>query len=148
MDVPDLNVLRDLLIAYVIALPIALDRERATRSAGLRTFPIVAMASCGFFLVARAVLGDAPEPLSRVMYGVIAAVGFLGGGMIVRERNATHGTSTAASILATGAVGMAVAFQHYGIALSLAAVNFLSMLVFKPVKAALRGKRRPPHSEA
>jgi hypothetical protein len=43
---------------------------------------------------------------------------------------------------------MAVAFQYYGIALSLAAVNFLSMLVFKPVKAALRGKRKPPHSEA
>lgn len=147
MNPLDLYVLRDLLIAYVIALPIAFDRERATRSAGLRTFPIVSMASCGFLLVARAVLGNDPDALSRVMYGLIAGVGFLGGGMIVRDRSTAHGTSTAASIWATGAVGMAVAFQHYDIALSLAALNFLSMLAFKPVKAALDVKKKAPPDE-
>ncbi|WP_422646741.1 MgtC/SapB family protein, partial [Agrobacterium tumefaciens] len=37
-----------LLIAYVLALPIGWDREKHERSAGLRTFPLVAIASCGF----------------------------------------------------------------------------------------------------
>ena len=37
-----------LAIAYILAFPIGWDREKSTRSAGLRTFPLVAMASCGF----------------------------------------------------------------------------------------------------
>ena len=48
-------------IAYVLALPIGWDREKATRTAGLRTFPLVATASCGFILIAREVARDSPE---------------------------------------------------------------------------------------
>ena len=47
-----------LLIAYVLALPIGWNREKAERSAGLRTFPLVAIASCGFVQAAEAIGGD------------------------------------------------------------------------------------------
>ena len=43
-----------LVVAYVLALPIGWNREREERSAGIRTFPLVAMAACGFVLVAMA----------------------------------------------------------------------------------------------
>ena len=43
-----LRVSGQLLVAYVLSLPIAFEREKKGRSAGLRTFPLVAMASCGY----------------------------------------------------------------------------------------------------
>jgi len=46
-----------LLVAFLLALPIALDREREDQSAGLRTFPLVAIASCGLVQTAVSVLG-------------------------------------------------------------------------------------------
>src|SRR5690242_10703231 len=49
--------MRDLAIAYALALPIGWDRERAARSAGVRTFPLVAIATCGLVLVATGVMG-------------------------------------------------------------------------------------------
>ena len=47
-------------IAYVLALPIGLNREREDRSAGLRTFPIVAVAACGFTMLPRPYLVPPP----------------------------------------------------------------------------------------
>jgi putative Mg2+ transporter-C (MgtC) family protein len=44
-----------LAVAYVLALPIGWDREREERSAGLRTFPLVAIASCGFVQAAETI---------------------------------------------------------------------------------------------
>ncbi len=46
-------------IAYALALPVALDRESESRSAGLRTFPLVAMAARGYSLVGFSILGSA-----------------------------------------------------------------------------------------
>jgi putative Mg2+ transporter-C (MgtC) family protein len=94
----DLGFLRELAITYVLALPIAFDRERNNRSAGLRTFPIVSLASCSFLLVARDVFGDDPQALARVVYGLMTGIGFIGGGAIVKEAGTAHGTATAASM--------------------------------------------------
>jgi putative Mg2+ transporter-C (MgtC) family protein len=126
--------LPELIIAYVLALPIAFDRERSQRSAGLRTFPIVSLASCGFLLLARGTLGDDADALARVLYGLMTGIGFIGGGAIIKQAGSTHGTATAASIWCTGAIGAAVAFDRFGIALALALFTFLTLLVFKPIK--------------
>jgi putative Mg2+ transporter-C (MgtC) family protein len=126
--------LPEMLIAYVLALPIAFDRERSQRSAGLRTFPIVSLASCGFLLLAREALAGDADALARVLYGLMTGIGFIGGGAIIKQAGSTHGTATAASIWSTGAIGAAVAFNRYGIALALALFTFLTLLVFKPIK--------------
>jgi putative Mg2+ transporter-C (MgtC) family protein len=133
----DLTFLRELLIAYALALPIAFDRERSHRSAGLRTFPIVSVASCGFLLIARDLFGDDPQALARVVYGLMTGIGFIGGGAIVKQEGAAHGTATAASIWSTGAVGLAVAFDRYGIAISVALVTFLTLFLFRPIKQVM-----------
>ncbi|HEX6014343.1 MAG TPA: MgtC/SapB family protein, partial [Geminicoccaceae bacterium] len=69
-----------LVVAYVLALPIGWDREREERSAGLRTFPLVAIASCGFVQAAETVLQGQPEATARVIEGLITGMGFIGGG--------------------------------------------------------------------
>ena len=55
-----------LAFAYVLALPIGWDRERNERSAGLRTFPLVAVASCGFIQATESLLASSPEGQARI----------------------------------------------------------------------------------
>jgi putative Mg2+ transporter-C (MgtC) family protein len=114
-----------LAIAYALAFPIGFDREGAP-GAGLRTFPLVAVASCGFMLVGIDVLSST-DAESRVIYGLITGIGFIGGGSILKSHGSVHGTSTAASVWNTGAIGMAVAWDRFEIAILLSLVNFLTL---------------------
>lgn len=56
--------------AYALAAPIGWDREQKARSAGLRTFPLVAMASCGFIQATKPLLANSPEGMARVVEAV------------------------------------------------------------------------------
>ena len=87
-----------LLAALVLALPIGWERELASRSAGLRTFPLVALAACGYVLVALAVVGPDAEAQSRALQGLMTGIGFIGGGAILKSKEHVHGTATAAGI--------------------------------------------------
>jgi putative Mg2+ transporter-C (MgtC) family protein len=124
-------------IAYVLALPVAWDREKAARSAGLRTFPLVAMASCGYLLLAVRIFGTSNESLARVIPGLITGIGFIGGGAILKNRDGVEGTATAASIWNTGAIGAAVALNRYEIALVLSILNFITLRFLTPIKRSL-----------
>ena len=126
--------LLSLLIAYVLALPIGWDREKEERSAGIRTFPLVAVASCGFVLIAIAVLGRESLGQARILEGLITGVGVIGGGAILKQGSRTSGTATAASLWATGAVGAAVGYSLYDIAIIISAVTFLTLRLSRPLK--------------
>ncbi len=112
-------------IALGLALPLALNREAGTTGgAGLRTFPLVAIASCAFTLLARSVF-DTPEAEARVMYGIVTGIGFIGGGAIVKQSGRVGGTATAAGLWNTSAIGVSVAYGRYEVAIILAVVNFV-----------------------
>lgn len=115
-----------LLIAWVLTLPVAWDRELESRSAGLRTFPLVAAAACGYTLVAISVL-DSTDAEARVLQGLITGIGFIGGGAILKSQGSVLGTATAASIWNTGLIGMAVAFRRYEIAAVASLINFVTL---------------------
>lgn len=125
--------------AYVLALPVGLEREAHSRSAGLRTFPLVAVASCAYMLLGINVL-DSSDAEARVFQGIITGIGFVGGGAILKSRNRTTGTATAASLWATGAIGVAVAWNHFEIALLLSIVTFASLRLLTPAKQVLNGR--------
>ena len=128
-----LTSLSQLGIAYLLALPVAWDREHEARSAGIRTFPLVSLAACGYMLVGIQVL-DSTDAESRVLYGIITGMGFLGGGAILKSDGSVTGTATAASLWMTGAIGIAVAFHRYEIASVLALINFLTLRYVKQLK--------------
>jgi putative Mg2+ transporter-C (MgtC) family protein len=88
--------------AFALAMPIGWDREKRARSAGLRTFPLVAMASCGFVQASENLLVHSPDGMAKVIEGLITGIGFIGGGAILKQGNSVHGTATAASLWATG----------------------------------------------
>jgi putative Mg2+ transporter-C (MgtC) family protein len=120
--------------AFVLALPIAWDRERSSRSLGLRTFPLVAMASAGFVMVGQSILLAGDPAQARILQGVITGIGFLGGGAIVQKGLNVRGTATAASIWSTAAVGASVACGQFGIAIALSLANFLTLRWVTPFK--------------
>jgi len=120
--------------AYVLALPIAWDREKHARSAGLRTFPLVALATCGFVQATEQAVANSPEALARIVEGVIVGMGFIGGGAILKENGAVIGTATAASLWATGAMGLAVGLGSYDVAITICVITFLTLKVLPVFK--------------
>ena len=82
--------LAKLAMAFVLALPIAWDREQKERSAGLRTFTLVAISTCGFLIAARSSFGPSADAESRVWQGLLTGIGFIGSGAILK----TEGTCT------------------------------------------------------
>ena len=115
--------------AYALAFPIGWNREREERSAGLRTFPLVALSSCGFVQAAESLLEASPEAMARVVEGLITGVGFIGGGAIIKHGSAVRGTATAAALWATGAIGAAVGLGSYDVAVVIALYISESVLV-------------------
>lgn len=132
---------RDMVYAYILALPIGWDREKQERTAGLRTFPLVAVASCGYTLIGLSVLTTTGAE-ARVIQGIITGIGFIGGGAILKNvvegEGKVHGTATAASLWATGAIGLAVATNRLEIAIVLSALTFFTLRVLTPAKEAVR----------
>ncbi len=124
--------LRQIGITYVLTAIVGWDREKEAHSAGLRTFPIVGMASCGYLLV----LGVHPDTgdQSRVLQGLITGIGFIGGGAILKDGVTVKGTATAASVWNAGVIGASVAMGHYGIAVVLALMNLFTLRALLPVK--------------
>ncbi len=124
-----------MLAALVLALPLAWERERSERNLGLRTFPIVAVASCGYMLIALQLAGANAESVTRALQGLLGGMGFIGGGAILKDQGGVRGLATAASLWSTGAVGAAVAFHRLEIAVVLALANFALLRWLKPFKS-------------
>ncbi len=89
---------------------IGYQRERAGRAAGIRTFAAVSLGSCAFTVV-----GEVAGPIyggdpTRIAAQVASGIGFIGAGVILHQRGTTRGLTTAATIWAVAAVGMAEGF--------------------------------------
>lgn len=138
-----------LLAALLLALPIGWERELAARSAGLRTFPLAALAACGYVLLALEVVGDTPEAQARVLQGLMTGIGFIGGGAILKSKEHVHGTATAAGIWVTGAIGAAAAYGRLGLAVLLSALTMLVLAVLGAIeRRALRTRRAAEDEES
>lgn len=120
-------------MAFLLALPVALDREKSSNSAGLRTFPLVAVAACGYALVGASVLSST-DAEARILQGIITGIGFIGGGAILKSGGSVIGTATAASIWNMGLIGIAVAFDRYEIAILLSLINVVTLRYVRRLK--------------
>ena len=120
--------------AFLLALPIAWEREKRTRLAGLRTFPITAVGSCAFVLAASEFAAGDADAQARIVQGLITGVGFIGGGAILKGESRVRGTATAASLWGTGALGLAAAYDRWDIAAVISGTIFLTFRVLTPLK--------------
>lgn len=97
-----------LIVAALMGAVIGWERETQNRAAGLRTHMLVAMGSA-LFVLAPVVVEMGSDQISRVMQGIIQGIGFLGAGAIIKyvDRPKIRGLTSAASIWATAAIGIA-----------------------------------------
>lgn len=123
---PELQFLIRLLVAAALAAALGWERERARKAAGLRTHMLVGIAAALYTAIAELAVADiAPnetgfqaDPI-RAVQAVAIGIGFLGGGVIFvsRDEGRVHGLTTAASIWATAAIGIAAGLEHYVLAI-------------------------------
>lgn len=112
-DVPDLaqfvRILVRLLLAAVLGFMLGFEREQHGKAAGVRTHMLVAIGSAMFVLIPQQ-SGILPADMSRVIQGLVAGVGFLCAGTILksgRDEQQVQGLTTAAGLWLTAAIGMA-----------------------------------------
>lgn len=135
------NVLQPIAITFILTAIIGWQREAEEHNTGIRAFPIVGMASCGYLLIL-VPQGDIAAQ-SRVLQGLITGIGFVGGGAILKDGPTVRGTATAASIWNAGVIGASVAMHHYDIAIVLALLNLVTLRALLPIKIWLDSRKSP-----
>lgn len=104
-----------IILSAVLSMIIGMDRERHQKPAGLRTHMLTGVGACLF--TALSVHAFPSGDPTRIASAVVTGIGFLGAGTIIQRNDHAHELTTAASIWATAAVGMAVGTMAWLIAI-------------------------------
>ncbi|MEE9500086.1 MAG: MgtC/SapB family protein [Candidatus Omnitrophota bacterium] len=136
----DLNIIiLRLFIAVVCGTVIGLEREMRDKAAGLRTHILVCLGACLFGMLGLALVVEyRGADILRLAQGLLVGIGFLGGGVIVREGASIRGLTTAAGIWVMGAIGLAVGVGYYQIALVGTIFGFLTITLFSRIEGLLK----------
>ena len=115
-------------LAAIFGALLGIERETKGKAAGVRTHMLVAV-SCALFVLIPQMSGTTNADITRVIQGVIAGVGFLGAGTIIKGRDDENvrGLTTAAGIFMTAAIGIAAGLGREATALL---STLLALLIF------------------
>ena len=144
---PEQIVLR-LVVAAILGALVGLERERLEWAAGMRTHALVCLGSALFMVVSAFgfadVLGEQHVILdpSRVAAQVASGIGFIGAGTIILRREIVKGLTTAASIWAVAAVGLAVGGGMFLAAGSATLLALALLVLARPLKQRLFPNRK------
>jgi putative Mg2+ transporter-C (MgtC) family protein len=130
-----LEVVGKILLAAVCGGFVGWQRDRHQYVAGLRTMALVAIGSMLFTAINQFYGQD------RVTSNIVTGIGFLGGGIILREAGTVRGITTAATVWAVAAIGVAIGLELYLVALVSTVLVFV-ILEMRPFSEYLSGQRR------
>lgn len=139
----DLELLMRVFTAALLGAMIGWERERHGISAGIRTYGAISLGACVFGVISLSIIG---ADASRVAAQVVTGVGFIGGGLIFRQGDYVTGLTTAATLWATSAVGLAVSFGMYMVSILTAILIFL-LLYMPRVKWWKKISRKIPREQ-
>ena len=126
--------------AVVLGGLVGLERELRDKPAGFRTIILICLGACVFALVSQ-IIGGPDGERTRIAAQIVSGIGFLGAGAILHERANVLGLTTAATIWAVAAIGMAVGFGEIPLAVVGTAAILVALLIFNSVEHAI-GERR------
>jgi putative Mg2+ transporter-C (MgtC) family protein len=129
------DTLVSLLTAFVLGTLIGAERQYRQRTAGLRTNVLVALAAAAFVDLGMHVGGD--DGAVRVIAYVVAGIGFLGAGAIMKEGTHIRGLNTAATLWASAAVGACAGADMIAQAMLLTAFVLTTNMVLRPLINAI-----------
>ena len=104
------EILLRLILSVIAGGFIGLEREVVHKPAGVRTHMLVCLGSALFILIT---IESLPSEAARIIAGIATGIGFLGAGTIFKAKSEVHGLTTAASIWAVSAVGLAIGLGYY-----------------------------------
>jgi putative Mg2+ transporter-C (MgtC) family protein len=137
---PTEEILLRLLVAAFLGGLVGIERERLERAAGLRTHALVGVGAALFMIVSAFGFADivstpqvSLDP-SRVAAQVASGIGFLGAGTIILQREIIRGLTTAASVWAVAAIGLAVGGGLYVAAIGTTALTLGILAGLKPLE--------------
>lgn len=140
-DAYTINHFFPIIIALLLGMLIGSERTLAHKTAGLRTYGLVAMGAALFIVIAKAVSlttaldGDA---MMRVVAGIITGLGFLCAGVIIFRDTTVTGLTTAAGLWLAAGIGIACGFGLYGLAVLTTALTLVTFTIFWFVEREVR----------
>ena len=131
-----------LAVAALLGGVIGFERETLDKSAGLRTHMLVALGSA-LFIVSSILLvaeygspsSSAPADPTRIGSTIVTGIGFLGGGLIFRDRERVQGLTTAAGLWVAAAVGLAAGSGFYIISVGSVALTLVILVLMRRVES-------------
>ena len=138
------HVMIRLVAAILLGAVVGYEREQAGKEAGLRTHILVAMGTTLFVLAATG-SGMNLDGVSRVIQGIVAGIGFLGAGAILKlsATREIKGLTTAAGIWVTAAIGVTVGLGSLGLAILATTLTWIVLISLGYIE-----KRRERDSES
>jgi putative Mg2+ transporter-C (MgtC) family protein len=118
-------------VAFIIGAVIGLEREFRSKPAGFRTMILICVGSCLYTILSKESNGVSPD---RIASNIVTGIGFIGAGVIFKEGISVNGLTTAALIWITAALGMAVGYHNYPIAIVVASMVVVALFVLEPVQ--------------
>ena len=130
-----IHLMLKLLAATFFGALIGYQRERVGKPAGIKTH-ILATLGTTVFVVGCMSAGFQTDALSRVIQGIVTGIGFLGAGAILKldEKRDIKGLTTAASIWATAAIGVAVGLGVLGVAIIGTVITLLVLTIIGAIE--------------
>lgn len=122
-----------LLAAFACGVAIGLERQMRQRTAGLRTITLVASGAC-LFVSLGTLMGTG---VTQIAAYVVSGVGFLGGGVIMRDKGSIQGINTAATLWCAAAVGVLSGTGYFGPAIAGTVVVLATNTVLREVSRAI-----------
>lgn len=133
----NVEIFRQLLLALLLGALIGTERHLAGKEAGMRTFALVSLGSAIFSIISVHALDVVGRPSGLVDFNptqiasqIVTGVGFIGAGVIIFDHSRLKGVTTAAGLWVSAAVGMAIGFGMYGMAVFASILALLTFIVF------------------
>jgi putative Mg2+ transporter-C (MgtC) family protein len=119
-------------IAFIIGAIIGLEREFRSKPAGFRTMILICVGSCLYTILSKEMGGTGST--DRIASNIVTGIGFIGAGVIFKEGITVNGLTTAALIWVTAALGMAIGYHNYPLAIVVSGMVVIALFVLEPVQ--------------
>jgi putative Mg2+ transporter-C (MgtC) family protein len=117
--------------AFVIGAVIGIEREFRSKPAGFRTMILICVGSCLYTILSKEANATSND---RIASNIVTGIGFIGAGVIFKEGITVNGLTTAALIWITAALGMAIGYHNYPLAVVVSVMVVIVLFVLEPVQ--------------
>ncbi|MCY7291439.1 MAG: MgtC/SapB family protein [Ferruginibacter sp.] len=119
--------------AFIIGGVIGMEREFRSKAAGFRTMILICVGSCLYTIISKDI-GIGIGSTDRIASNIVTGIGFIGAGVIFKEGNTVNGLTTAALIWTTAALGMAIGYHNYPLAVVVSIMVVIILFVLEPIQ--------------